>query len=89
MNKPVSGNKMVLAQRIMNCIPIDEAIKVVQEYRTWLDTKVTSEDMDVDENGVMNGEDMTMEEGDTLEGKQHNTVEEVKLQKQVDNRLRD
>ena len=42
LNKPVSGTKTVLAQRIMNCIPIDEAVKVVQEYRIWLDTKVTS-----------------------------------------------
>ena len=73
----------------MNCIPIDEAVKVVQEYRTWLDTKATSEDMGVDENEVMNGEDMTMEEEDNIEGKQSNEEEEVTLQKRVDKRLRD
>ena len=89
MNKPVSGTKTVLAQRIMNCIPIDEAVKVVQEYRTWLDTKVTAKDMDVDENEVLDGEDMTMEEGEIGEGKKRNTVEEDKLQKRVDKRLRD
>ena len=89
VNKPVLGTKTVLAQRIMNCIPIDEAVKVVQEYRTWLDTKATPEDMDVDENDVMNGEDMTMEEEDNTEGKQSNEEEEVTFQKLVDKRLRD
>ena len=73
----------------MNCIPIDEAIKVVQEYRTWLDTKATPEDMDVDETEVTNGDDMTMEEEDNTEGKQSNEEEELKFQKLVDKRLRD
>ena len=89
LNKPVSGTKTVLAQRIMTCISIEEAVKVVQEYRTWLDTKATSEDMDVDENEVMGGEEMTMKEGEIGEGKKRNTIDEDKLQKRVDKRLRD
>ena len=82
VNQPVSGTKTVLAQRIMNCIPIDEAVKVVQEYRIWMDTKETPEDMEVDEGETNNKEDANME------GTQSDTEDEEKLQKRVE-RLRD
>ena len=39
MRQPTSGTKVVLVQRILNCIPIEEAIKVVQEYKVWKNTK--------------------------------------------------
>jgi len=88
VNKPVSGTKTVLAQRIMNCIPIDEAVKVVQEYRIWLDTKETPEDMEVDESEVMNGGETNIKEDENMEGTQSDTEDEEKLQKRVE-RLRD
>lgn len=81
LNKPVSGTKNVLVQRIMSCIHIDEAVKVVTEYRTWLDTKANPEGMD---------KDVTiMKEDDDDDNTKLTPEEEEKAKKLVNKRLCD
>ena len=45
MNKPTSGNKEALVNRILCCMPIDKAMEIVRDYRESL---VQSGKMDID-----------------------------------------
>ena len=43
IRQPTSGTRVVLVQIILNCIPIEEAVKVVKEYKVWKNTKSPKE----------------------------------------------
>jgi len=49
-NKPTSGTKDALVNRIIGCLSIEKAMEIVKEYREHLKTNInqTSSDMDVD-----------------------------------------
>ena len=69
----MTGAKTVLAQRILECMSIDEAIRVVTEYRTWVVTstakvnKNTDSDQEDDDMGSKMDEESVDEEEITLE----------------------
>ena len=87
VKKTVSGSKTVLVQRIISFISIDEAVKVVQEYRTWIDIKERPDDMDVDVNEDTKVDDTIMEKEDNEEETKLTLEEEETVQKMVNKRL--